>query len=114
MARGEGGGREEQRQKSVGSIDRSIDEVLLPLSRSVSLSLDRLVAREADGEEEGRGRGQRERGKKRDESTSKRYRLTNWDRRRRREGGGSPEGSPRCTIISFADRTLPRVNLLVG
>lgn len=94
------GGPEERGGSPCGSIDRSIDGVPLPLSLSVASWL----------EEE----GQKERGKKRDESTSKRYRLTNWDRRRRREGGGSPEGSPRCTIISFADRTLPRVNLLVG
>jgi len=31
------------------------------------------------------------------------------------EGGGEPRGGPSLhTIISFADRTLPRVNLLVG
>ena len=57
-------------------IDRSIHR-WGTLSLSLSLSLDRLVALEADGEE-GRGggaEGEREGGeKKRDESTSKRYR----------------------------------------
>lgn len=71
---GERGGEAEERGGSpCGSIDRSIDGVPF-----LSLSLDRLVALKPmarRGEEEGQKEREREGGeKKRDESTSKRYR----------------------------------------